>query len=188
MKKIMILVFGFAGLAVQAQKMEMAHERRNEFKAQMARTPWMNWVWSDSDSLFAYQDTIDGVARFFMGDYTDEEAFERIYTIYDWDMIVDGVNDELVFRDWNSFNLDSGYAFPPLYQQHRSIADSLGGYEDTLMGYSWSLPYENEFQTVRLEEVFLERSWEEDGTVELHMVYTKLYTIKEEDELRKDSW
>jgi hypothetical protein len=51
------------------------------------------------------------------------------------------------------------------------------------MGYSWSLPYENEFQTVRLEEVFLERSWEEDGTVELHMVYTKLYTIKEEDGL-----
>ena len=77
MKRILILVFGLAGLVVEAQEIEMATERRDEFKAQMSRTPWMNWAWSDSDSLFAYQDTIEGVIRLFMGDYTGEEAFER---------------------------------------------------------------------------------------------------------------
>jgi len=182
MKRILILVFGLAGLVVQAQEIETATERRNEFKAQMSRTPWMNWAWSDSDSLFAYQDTIEGVIRLFMGDYTGEEAFERIYTVYDWDLVVDGSNDELVYRDWNSFDLDSGLAFPPLYQDHRSIADSLDGYTDTLMGYSWSESYENQLERVRIEEGYLERSWDDDGTAELHLVYTKLYTIKEEEE------
>lgn len=182
MKRMMILMFGLAGLAVQAQEMEAASTRRNEFKAQMSRTPFMNWVWADSDSLYAYQDTLEGVDRLFWGDYTGEESFERIYTIYDWDLIVDGTNDELLFRDWNSFDLDSGLAYPPLYQEHRSIADSLTGYSDTLMGYSWSESYENELESVRIEEVYLERSWNDDGSVELHLVYTKLYTIKEEEE------
>ena len=40
---------------------------------------------------FAIETIIDN-----LDDYTDEEAFERIYTIYDWDMIVDGVNDESI--------------------------------------------------------------------------------------------
>ena len=50
------------------------------------------------------------------------------------------------------------------------------------MGYSWSESYENQLERVRIEEVYLERSWDDDGTAELHMVYTKLYTIKEEEE------
>jgi len=183
MKKIAVIVLALIGFVVQAQEEEYGMDHRNEFKVQISRTPYLNWIWADSDSLYAYQDSIDGVLRFFIGDYTGEEAFERIYTVYEWDKILDGTNDELVFRDWNSFELDSGLAYPPLYQEHRSIADSLEGYSDTLMGYSWSESYENEEQRVRIEEVYLERSWNDDGTVELLLVYTKLYRSKEEDEI-----
>jgi len=180
MKRVMILVLGLAGIVAQGQE-EGFEYRRNEFKAQIARTPFLNWDWADEDSVFAYQDTLEGVFKMFWGDYTGDEVFERYYVVYDWEKLVNGVNDELLFRDWNSFDLDSGLAFAPLYGENKSIADSLALFSDTLMGYSWSESYENDNNEVRLEEVYLERSWNDDGTSELEMVYTKIYGIKENE-------
>jgi len=180
MRRVMILVLGLSGIVAQGQEVESAI-RRNEFKAQMARTPFLIWDWADEDSVFAYQDTLEGVFRMFWGDYTGDEVFERYYVVYDWDKLVNGTNDELLFRDWNSFDLDSGIAFSPLYGENRSIADSLVFFTDTMMGYSWNESYEKDNKVVRIEEVYLERSWKEDGSSELEMVFTKIYGRKENE-------
>ena len=178
MKRLLTIVLLAAGLAAGAQ----TKEHRNEFKAQISRTPHLIWEWSDQDSLSAYQDTIEGVFKMFFALYDDSTKYERYYVYYDWGMLEDGSLDRMLFRDWNALSLDSGFAFPPLYADQPRIGDSLVAFKDTFMGYTWSEPYETATQVVSREEAYLEKSWDDDGTPFLELVYTKIYGLKEEEQ------
>ena len=57
MRRFLSVVFGLAGLAVQAQ--DKGHP--DIFKQQISRTPFVQWEWADEDSVRAYQDTIGGI-------------------------------------------------------------------------------------------------------------------------------
>lgn len=177
MRIVLTMMLLIAGLAAGAQN----REHRNEFRAQIARTPHLEWEWSDQDSLSAIQDTIEGVFKMFYALYNEETKYERYYVYYDWELLIDGTLDKMLYRDWNAFDLDSGFAFPPLYHNNPAIADSLGEFKDTFLGYTWMEPYETATQKVEREEAYLEKSWGDDGTIFLELVFTKIYALKEEE-------
>jgi len=58
----MILVLGLAGIVAQGQ-VEGVYP--DNFKKQISRTPYITWEWADADSVRAYQDSIDGMMKFF---------------------------------------------------------------------------------------------------------------------------
>ena len=62
MRKLLSLVLGLAGLAVQAQ--DAGHP--DIFKQQISRTPFIQWEWADEDSVRAYQDTIGGITKMYL--------------------------------------------------------------------------------------------------------------------------
>lgn len=177
MRKVLTIVLLAAGLAAGAQN----KEHRNEFRAQIARTPHLVWEWSDQDSISAYQDTIEGVFKMFYALYDKETKYERYYVYYDWELVLDGTLDKMLYRDWNAFDLDSGFAFTPLYGLNPRIADSLGEFKDTFLGYTWTEPYETTTLDVEREDAFLEKSWGEDGTIYLELVYTKIFGTREDE-------
>ena len=62
MRRLLSLVLGLAGLAVQAQ--DEVHP--DIFKQQISRTPFVQWEWADEDSVRAYQDTIGGITKMYL--------------------------------------------------------------------------------------------------------------------------
>jgi len=64
MRELLIIVLEISTLLSHAQ-VDSTATRRDEFKFQVDRTPFIIWDWTDQDSVSGYQDTIPGVTRFF---------------------------------------------------------------------------------------------------------------------------
>ena len=76
MRKLLSLMLGLAGLAVQAQ--DEVHP--DIFKQQISRTPFIQWEWADEDSVRAYQDTIGGITKMYFKDYEDVDYTSSLVT------------------------------------------------------------------------------------------------------------
>ena len=139
-----------AGLAAGAQT--TVHP--DNFKKQISRTPHLIWEYVYPDSLRAYQDTVEGIERYFWSSKGKMNIQNIIYA-YDYESVVDGTLARDVYRDWNSFGLDSTYAHRMFYQDDPNIGDSIFAFKDTILGSSWNEDYEKDGYNVVFEEAFI---------------------------------
>ena len=170
MKRILILVFGLAGLVVQAQE---TTERIEAFKKQISRTPFMVWEWSDEDSVRAYQDTTDGIFKMFYKDFYDEEFSEFFAFYYDAELVYDGSITRQMIRDWNSMELDSMYYHDILDEPNAYDSDSLAADVRKLYGVKWNEPYYASGGAITLEQATLELDTI-DGDLYFSMTYIRM--------------
>ena len=124
------------------------------FQDQISRTPFLNWEYVYADSSRAYQDTVEGIERYFWSSKGTVNTQNIIYA-YDYESVVNGTLGNDVYRDWNSFDLDSTYAHSMFYQDNPNIGDSILAFKDTILGSSWNEDYEESGFNVVFEEVFI---------------------------------
>jgi len=170
MKRVMILVLGLAGIVAQGQE-EGAYP--DNFKKQISRTPFMVWEWADADSVRAYQDSIDGMMKFFYKDFGDE-TLEYFSFFYDVDAVYDGSVTKQMINDWKSLDFDSMYYHDFLDEYSVGSADSFKSDVRGLYGAMWNEPYQLDSQAVTFENAMLELDTLNDGTLIFHMSYLKV--------------
>lgn len=125
------------------------------FQDQISRTPFLNWEYVYPDSSRAYQDTIEGIQRYFWSKKGDKVHSENIIYAYDYQAVIEGTIARDVHRDWNSFGLDSIYAHNMLFQDNPNIGDSINRFTDTILGSAWNEDYVQEDRMVIFEDMFL---------------------------------
>jgi len=169
MRRVMILVLGLAGLAVQAQ--DETHP--DIFKQQISRTPFVQWEWADEDSVRAYQDTIGGITKFYSKDFEDVD-----YTFFSYFYNADSVYDDKIakqlFRDWQSIEMDSMYYHDVLDGYTAHTGDSLRKDLRNYYGVNWNEPYQlDSTRAVTYEEASLKLDTLSDGEVVFFLFYVR---------------
>ena len=124
------------------------------FKSQISRTPFLYWEYVYPDSSSAYQDTIEGIQRYFWSKMGEINTQNIIYA-YDYQSVIDGTIARDLYRDWNSFELDSVYAHNMFYQDNPDIGDAVNRFTDTILGSAWNEDYLEGDRIVIYEEVFV---------------------------------
>ena len=124
------------------------------FKDQVFRTQHLNWEYVYADSSFAYQDTLEGIDRYFWSKKGKINSQTIIYA-YDYQSVIDGTIAINVHRDWNSFDLDSTYAHSMFYQDNPNIGDSIHRFVDTILASAWNEDYREGDRMVIYEEVYI---------------------------------
>ena len=169
MRRVMILVLGLAGLAVQAQ--DETHP--DIFKQQISRTPFVQWEWADEDSVRAYQDTIGGISKFYFKDFEDVD-----YTFFSYFYNADSVYDDKIakqlIRDWQSIEMDSMYYHDVLDGYTAHTGDSLRKDLRNYYGVNWNEPYQlDSTRAVTYEEASLKLDTLSDGEVVFFLFYVR---------------
>jgi len=151
----------FLTVLIFAFKFSFSQNRIGVFENQVSRTQHLNWEYVYTDSSSAFQDTIEGIERYFWTSGTDTVKKQIVYT-YDYHSVLDGSIDYDLYRDWNSFGLDSVYAHGMFFQDNPRIADSMKASQDTLLGASWNEDYRLGDRMVIFEDMFMrvEYGWE----------------------------
>ena len=169
MRRFLSVVFGLAGLAVQAQ--DETHP--DIFKQQISRTPFVQWEWADEDSVRAYQDTIGGITKFYSKDFEDVD-----YTFFSYFYNADSVYDDKIakqlFRDWQSIEMDSMYYHDVLDGYTAHTGDSLRKDLRNYYGVNWNEPYQlDSTRAVTYEEASLKLDTLSDGEVVFFLFYVR---------------
>ena len=129
------------------------------FQSQISRTPFLNWEYVYPDSSSAYQDTIEGIQRYFWSKKGEVNTQNIIYA-YDYQSVIDGTLARDLYRDWNSFELDSVYAHGMFYQDNPDIGDAVNRFTDTILGSAWNEDYLEGDRIVTFEEVFMRKDFD----------------------------
>ena len=169
MRRFLSVVFGLAGLAVQAQ--DETHP--DIFKQQISRTPFVQWEWADEDSVRAYQDTIGGITKFYSKDFEDVD-----YTFFSYFYNADSVYDDKIakqlIRDWQSIEMDSMYYHDVLDGYTAHTGDSLRKDLRNYYGVNWNEPYQlDSTRAVTYEEASLKLDTLSDGEVVFFLFYVR---------------
>lgn len=169
MRRFISIVFGLAGLAVQAQ--DEVHP--DIFKQQISRTPFVQWEWADEDSVRAYQDTIGGITKMYFKDFEDVD-----YTFFSYFYNADSVYDDKIarqlIRDWQSIEMDSMYYHDVLDEYTVHTGDSLRSDIRNFYGVNWNEPYQlDSKRAVTYEEANLKLDTLSDGEVVFYLFYVR---------------
>ena len=169
MRKLLSLVLGLAGLAVQAQ--DAGHP--DIFKQQISRTPFIQWEWADEDSVRAYQDTIGGITKMYFKDYEDVDYIFFSY-YYNADSVYDNKIARQMIRDWNSLEMDSMYYHDVLVEYTAHTVDTLRSDLRNFYGVNWNEPYQlDSARAVTYEEASLKLDTLSDGEVVFNLFYVR---------------
>ena len=169
MRKLLSLVLGLAGLAVQAQ--DAGHP--DIFKQQISRTPFIQWEWADEDSVRAYQDTIGGITKMYFKDYEDVDYIFFSY-YYNADSVYDNKIARQMIRDWNSLEMDSMYYHDVLIEYTAHTVDTLRSDLRNFYGVNWNEPYQlDSARAVTYEEASLKLDTLSDGEVVFNLFYIR---------------
>ena len=169
MRRFLSVVFGLAGLAVQAQ--DETHP--DIFKQQISRTPFVQWEWADEDSVRAYQDTIGGITKFYSKDFEDVDYTFFSY-FYNADLVYDDKIAKQLIRDWQSIEMDSMYYHDVLDGYTAHTGDSLRKDLRNYYGVNWNEPYQlDSTRAVTYEEASLKLDTLSDGEVVFFLFYVR---------------
>ena len=75
-----------------------SQNRIGVFENQVSRTQHLNWEYVFTDSSSAFQDTIEGIERYFWTSGIDTVKKQIVYT-YDYHSVLDGSIDYDLYRD-----------------------------------------------------------------------------------------
>ena len=169
MRKLLSLMLGLAGLAVQAQ--DEAHP--DIFKQQVSRTPFIQWEWAGIDSVRAYQDTIGGITKMYFKDYEDVDYIFFSY-YYNADSVYDNKITRQMIRDWNSIEMDSMYYHDVLDEYNAHTGDSFRYDVRNFYGVNWNEPYQiDSTRAVTYEEASLKLDKLSDGKLVFNLFYVR---------------
>jgi len=142
MKARITMVLALLVGVVSAQEQPEDSVRTNAFIDQLSRTPYLQFEEANNTGFEAFQDSIDGIFKYFWKDYSEDNKIESFSYYYDFEGVLYGGLDKDLIRDWNSIDLDSMYAHDFIWQDE-NVGDSLRTDIRKTYGFGWNESYNN---------------------------------------------